>query len=55
MAFSVGTGEHEMAPAPWQGAGGLHEPSNASEKIDSFPRRLLFFATFVLFFVGFVL
>ena len=35
--------------APAKRTGTWHQQPNASEKIDSFPGRLLFFATFLLF------
>lgn len=38
----------------WQGTGTWHEQAYASEKIDSFPGRLVFFDAFLLFFVCFV-
>ena len=43
-----------MAGDAWQGTGTWHEQACASEKIDSFPGRLLFLGAFLKFYVRFV-
>ena len=48
LSFSM-AGDGYVAATAWQGTGTWHERANASEKIDPFPGRLVFFATFCYF------